>query len=37
VFREHLAAMGLWESLWTLDSKGLVEKLFQNRKVYSSC
>jgi hypothetical protein len=37
VFREHLAGMVLWESLWSLDNKGLVENLFQNIEVYYSC
>ena len=37
VFREHLAGMGLRETLWFLDNKGLVENLFQNREVYCSC
>ena len=37
VFREHLAGMGLRESLWFLDNKGLDENLFQNREVYCSC
>ena len=34
VFREHLAGMGLRKSL---DNKGLVENLFQNREVCCSC
>jgi hypothetical protein len=37
VFIEHLAGMDLWESLRSLDNKGLVENLFQNREVYCSC
>ena len=28
VFREHLASMCLWESLWSLDNKGLVDNPF---------
>jgi hypothetical protein len=36
-FREHTVDMGLWESLWFLDNKGLVENLFQNREVYCNC
>jgi hypothetical protein len=35
-FREHTIDMGLRESLWFLDNKGLVENLFQNREVYCS-
>jgi hypothetical protein len=31
MFREHLAGMDLQENLWSLDSKGLVEKLFQKK------
>jgi hypothetical protein len=27
-FREHTVDMDLWESLWFLDNKGLVENLF---------
>jgi hypothetical protein len=37
VFREHLAGMGLRESLWFLDNKGLIENMFQNREMYCSC
>jgi hypothetical protein len=37
VFREYLAGIGLWESLLFLKSKGLVENLFQNRKMYYGC
>jgi hypothetical protein len=37
VFREHLAGMGLRESLRFLNNKGLVENLFQNIEVYCSC
>ena len=37
VFREHVANMGLRESLWFLDNKGLVKNLFQNREVHYSC
>jgi hypothetical protein len=36
-FREHLAGMGLRESLRFLNNKGLVENLFQNKEVYCSC
>ena len=31
VFREHVAGMGLRESLRFLDNKDLIENLFQNR------
>ena len=37
VFREHTVDMGLQESLRFLDTKGLVEYLFQNREVHCSC
>jgi hypothetical protein len=36
-FREHTVDMGLWESLWFLDNKGLVDNLFQNKEVYCIC
>ena len=36
VFREHLAGMGLRESLLFLDNKGLIENLLQNREVHCS-
>jgi hypothetical protein len=36
-FKEHIVDMDLWERLWFMDNKGLVENLFQNREVYCSC